>query len=122
MDEKQKEFAKDEADDGFCISVELRIRKMNDAELNEPERRIRSYYCPTDQIVTIGDGDAAQNFKFKRIHDEETTQTEMFASAQKIVRTALDGVNCTVFAYGQTGSGKTYTISGGAWKKNGIVQ
>jgi kinesin family protein C1 len=27
-----------------------------------------------------------------------------------------------VFAYGQTGSGKTWTMSGGAWKQNGIIQ
>jgi predicted nucleotidyltransferase len=32
---------------------------MNDAELNEPDRRLRSYHCPTDQIITIGDKDIA---------------------------------------------------------------
>jgi hypothetical protein len=32
---------------------------MNDAELNDPERRVRSYDCPTDQIITIGDDDTA---------------------------------------------------------------
>jgi hypothetical protein len=25
-------------------------------------------------------------------------------------------------AYGQTGAGKTHTISGGAWKNNGLIQ
>ena len=25
-------------------------------------------------------------------------------------------------AYGQTGSGKTHTMSGGAWKNNGLIQ
>jgi hypothetical protein len=73
LNETQKKFVKDETDDGFCISVELRIRKMNDAELNEPERRVRSYHRPTDQIITIGEGESAQNFKFRRIHDEDST-------------------------------------------------
>ena len=25
-------------------------------------------------------------------------------------------------AYGQTGAGKTHTMSGGAWKNNGLIQ
>ena len=29
-----------------------------------------------------------------------------------IVRSALEGLNCSLFAYGQTGSGKTYTMMG----------
>jgi hypothetical protein len=32
----------------------------------------------------------------------------------KVVVSALDGYNGTIFAYGQTGSGKTFTITGGA--------
>ena len=34
--------------------------------------------------------------------------------AHRIVLSALDGINGTVFAYGQTGSGKTFTMTGGA--------
>ena len=34
----------------------------------------------------------------------------------------LNGCNSSVFAYGQTGSGKTYTISGGAKKRDGLIQ
>jgi hypothetical protein len=34
----------------------------------------------------------------------------------------LNGCNSSVFAYGQTGSGKTYTISGGAKKRDGVIQ
>ena len=31
---------------------------------------------------------------------------------RRVVETAFNAFNCTVFAYGQTGSGKTYTLMG----------
>ena len=31
---------------------------------------------------------------------------------KKVVETAFNAFNCTVFAYGQTGSGKTFTLMG----------
>lgn len=34
----------------------------------------------------------------------------------------LKGTKCSVICYGSTGSGKTYTLSGGEWKDEGIIQ
>jgi hypothetical protein len=31
---------------------------------------------------------------------------------KRLLDSALQGYNCTIFAYGQTGSGKSYTMSG----------
>jgi len=41
----------------------------------------------------------------------------------KVVNSALEGYNGTVFAYGQTGSGKTYTMTGGPerYAERGII-
>lgn len=100
-----------------------RIRRMNEAEKCEPDHKERSYICLNEQIVTIGKNDErAFNFKFKHVHTEETTQEQAFEPVKALIENVLDGNNSSVFAYGQTGSGKTYTISGGAFKKNGLVQ
>ena len=95
---------------------------MNDAEKNEPDHRERSYLCINERIIVIGKQDErAQNFQFKKVLTEEVEQEEVFEPVKSLVENALNGKNSSVFAYGQTGSGKTYTISGGSFKKNGLV-
>lgn len=39
-----------------------------------------------------------------------------------LVDFALRGNKCSVFVYGVTGSGKTFTLTGGEWKREGVVQ
>ena len=39
-----------------------------------------------------------------------------------LVDFALRGNKCSVFVYGVTGSGKTFTLTGGEWKRVGVVQ
>ena len=41
----------------------------------------------------------------------------------KVIDSAIDGYNGTIFAYGQTGSGKTFTMTGGSasYKQRGII-
>ncbi|KAK3242265.1 hypothetical protein CYMTET_48037 [Cymbomonas tetramitiformis] len=58
-------------------------------------------------------GATSQSFVFDAIHDKDVDNVEVYsASVQKVVDSALEGVNGTIFAYGQTGSGKTHTILG----------
>jgi kinesin family protein 6/9 len=54
---------------------------------------------------------------------EDATQKDAFAPVKELIDEALGlGLNISVFAYGSTGSGKTFTISGGPFKNNGLVQ
>ncbi|KAJ1415519.1 P-loop containing nucleoside triphosphate hydrolase [Sesbania bispinosa] len=56
--------------------------------------------------------DARRVFSFNKVFATSTTQEQIYADTQPLVRSVLDGYNVCIFAYGQTGSGKTYTMSG----------
>lgn len=52
-------------------------------------------------------------FVFDAVFDETSTQREVFENTTKpILRSFLNGYNCTVLAYGATGAGKTHTMLG----------
>ncbi|XP_012657134.1 kinesin-like protein KIF18A [Otolemur garnettii] len=52
-------------------------------------------------------------FVFDAVFDETSTQVEVFEHTTKpILRSFLNGYNCTVLAYGATGAGKTHTMLG----------
>ncbi|GFP79131.1 kinesin-4 [Phtheirospermum japonicum] len=53
-----------------------------------------------------------QPFTFNRCFGPSSTQEEVFADTQPLIRSVLDGFNVCIFAYGQTGSGKTFTMTG----------
>ncbi|XP_043337079.1 kinesin-like protein KIF18A [Cervus canadensis] len=54
-------------------------------------------------------------FVFDAVFDENSTQLEVFEHTTKpILRSFLNGYNCTVLAYGATGAGKTHTMLGSA--------
>jgi len=105
--------------------VVLRIRKMNESERMDSQYCERSYvvFCQKNHhVITVGRDRQARSFRFPLILQEDATQEQAFAPVIQLIENALKGYNCSVFAYGQTGSGKTYTLSGGAFKKNGIIQ
>ena len=58
--------------------------------------------------------DAVNVYEFERTFGPASTQRDVYAHVQPVVRGALQGYNGVVFAYGQTGSGKTYTMQGPA--------
>ncbi|KAI3427016.1 hypothetical protein D9Q98_006959 [Chlorella vulgaris] len=63
------------------------------------------------------------NYKFDRAFGEDSTQNDVYAETQPLIRSVLDGYNVCIFAYGQTGSGKTHTMSGtdiGEYANRGI--
>ena len=53
------------------------------------------------------------NFDFKRVFDENSTQSEIFQkSAVPIFEAVMQGYNGCIITYGQASSGKTHTITG----------
>jgi hypothetical protein len=49
-----------------------------------------------------------------RVFNERMTTEEIFESeGKKLVLSAMEGFNVTIFTYGQTASGKTFTMRGG---------
>lgn len=54
-----------------------------------------------------------QSFTYDYVFNETSSNSEIFETiALPLVKSALEGMNCTIFAYGQTSSGKTFTIQG----------
>ena len=54
-----------------------------------------------------------ESFRFHKVFDMNTTNEQIYYSvAQPLVKSVLDGVNCTIMCYGASGSGKTHTMLG----------
>ena len=52
-------------------------------------------------------------FVLDRVFNERMSTRDIFESeGKKLVLSALEGFNVTIFTYGQTASGKTYTMRG----------
>ena len=52
-------------------------------------------------------------FNFDGIYVDEPENNNLYRNhVKRVVQSAMDGINGTVFAYGQTGSGKTHAIMG----------
>lgn len=59
-------------------------------------------------------------FGFDRVFHQENRQEDIWAGAEPLVQSAVDGFHVCMFAYGQTNSGKTHTMIGDAHNR-GII-
>jgi centromeric protein E len=59
-------------------------------------------------------------FTFDKSFGEKSSTREVYSEvAEGITKSAVSGLNGTIFAYGQTSSGKTYTMQGGGTIEDG---
>ncbi|GMN35664.1 hypothetical protein TIFTF001_042263, partial [Ficus carica] len=54
----------------------------------------------------------SKTYSFDTVFDPESSQGEVFAEVEPVIKSALDGYNACIFAYGQTGTGKSFTMEG----------
>uniref|UniRef100_G3UC66 Kinesin-like protein n=1 Tax=Loxodonta africana TaxID=9785 RepID=G3UC66_LOXAF len=106
------------------LMVALRIRPLNDAELEEGATTIT--HKVGDQMVVLMDPSEdpedtlrthrsrEKTFIFDTVFDQHASQQEdvYCATTQHLVEGVISGYNATVFAYGPSGTGKTYTMLG----------
>ena len=83
-----------------AIRILLRIRKMTEAERNEPDRRQVCYEWNGDQIIKINQDEVPRYYKFKYIYGEDDSNETVFEPVKDMIIKALDGHCCTIFAYG----------------------
>ncbi|XP_041085084.1 kinesin-like protein KIF19 isoform X2 [Polyodon spathula] len=105
------------------LTVALRIRPINDGEIEEGATIIA--HRVDDQIVVLLDPSEdpddilranrsrEKTFMFDVAFDHSSTQEEVYvATTKNLIAGVVSGYNATVFAYGPTGAGKTYTMLG----------
>jgi len=102
------------------ISVAIRIRPLNTKEsTNGRVWKVLNKYNSITETDAAG-GPLIQRtsgrsfFKFDRVFGEEVLTSQIYNGVvRNIVKSAMEGINGTIFAYGQTSSGKTFTMQGG---------
>jgi len=104
------------------IRVLCRVRPLSDGEDQRMERYAVTF--PEDDVVClqmVGREDMSgtspgrveeKPFQYNRVFPPAYDQQQVFAEAEPLVTSVMDGYNVCMFAYGQTGSGKTHTMEG----------
>ncbi|KAG7022268.1 Kinesin-like protein KIN-7D, mitochondrial [Cucurbita argyrosperma subsp. argyrosperma] len=100
----------DELRNGDSISVTIRFRPLSEREFLKGDEI--AWYADGDKIVR-NEYNPATAYGFDRVFGPDTISQEVYEIAAKpVVKSAMEGVNGTVFAYGVTSSGKTHTMHG----------
>ncbi|KAL4037853.1 hypothetical protein IC575_001454 [Cucumis melo] len=100
----------DELRNGDSISVTIRFRPLSEREFLKGDEI--AWYADGDKIVR-NEYNPVTAYGFDRVFGPDTTSPEVYEVAAKpVVKSAMEGVNGTVFAYGVTSSGKTHTMHG----------
>ncbi|KAF9195125.1 hypothetical protein BGZ51_004552 [Haplosporangium sp. Z 767] len=101
------------------VTVTVRIRPFSSSEL-KASAGTTEVWCVSDDGTKIGYADdyavsarrAPVDYAFDSAMTGSDNEQIYNASVKRLVQSAMEGYNGTVFAYGQTSSGKTYTMSG----------
>ena len=66
---------------------------------------------------------SASSYQFDRVFSQKDNNEDVYneLNENKLIDSAMNGFNATIFAYGQTASGKTHTMMGSKDEK-GIIQ
>jgi len=65
-----------------------------------------------DELDTTGKMISSCSFKLDHIYGTETSQSQIFEEFEDLIKSSLQGHNCSLLAVGQSGSGKTYSLEG----------
>ncbi|XP_061425863.1 kinesin-like protein KIF19 isoform X2 [Lethenteron reissneri] len=105
------------------LTVALRIRPINDAELEEGAS-VTAHRVDEQMVVLMdpmedpddilrANRSREKTYMFDVAFDCTATQDEVYlATTKELIEGVISGYNATVFAYGPTGAGKTYTMLG----------
>ncbi|KAF9620842.1 hypothetical protein IFM89_014779 [Coptis chinensis] len=100
----------DSSRSGDSISVTIRFRPLNEREFQRGDEV--AWYADGDKIVR-NEFNPATAYAFDKVFGPSTKSMAVYdVAARPVVKTAMDGINGTVFAYGVTSSGKTHTMHG----------
>ncbi|XP_042002827.1 kinesin-like protein KIN-7D, mitochondrial isoform X3 [Salvia splendens] len=95
---------------GDSISVTIRFRPLSDREYQRGDEI--AWYTDDDNIVR-NEYNPMTAYAFDRVFGPDTITEEVYGvAARPVVKSAMEGINGTVFAYGVTSSGKTHTMHG----------
>ncbi|KAM1549563.1 hypothetical protein ACFX15_010117 [Malus domestica] len=108
LDEKRRESLNKIIDIKGSIRVFCRVRPF----LVIDRRRIREPISAGSEKIAVKTAGTRKEFDFDKVFPQETSQENVFAEVEPILRSALDGHNVCIFAHGQTGTGKTFTMDG----------
>ncbi|XP_075221489.1 kinesin-like protein 3A [Lycorma delicatula] len=90
------------------VQVAVRVRPLNESEIEKGSRLCLDVYKKESQIVFKGHN---QGFTFNYVFSHEAQQEEIYdAAVKELLKQLFKGYNVTILAYGQTGSGKTFTM------------
>ena len=102
------------------VLVSVRVRPLSISEISSGHHEVWTAKAGTLGNIALDDtwkerlrkSQTVTSFQFDQVFTGSDNEFVYVSSASDLVRSAMDGLNVTVFAYGQTSSGKTFTMMG----------
>ena len=93
------------------VRVYCRIRPFTDKEKSDADKAQSCCNIIDEVSLRVGtQKNRMKEYSFDSVFGEFSTQEDVFEDTKRLIQSAIDGFNVSIFAYGQTGSGKTWTI------------